>query len=120
MIFKKTLKKLSNFEWNLFFALCIVSLFPSLYQMIRTYLVSTTTSQNAFDIIGQMEWFDLINETLQAFLIIPLYSVFNKIINGKKIETVIEKKRTSKKYILSRNYYFLYLFSFFINNIYIW
>lgn len=33
----------------------------------------------SFDIIGQMEWFDLINETLQAFLIIPLYSVLNKI-----------------------------------------
>lgn len=26
-----------------------------------------------------MEWFDLINETLQAFLIIPLYSVLNKV-----------------------------------------
>ena len=26
-----------------------------------------------------MEWFDLINETLQAFLIIPLYSILNKI-----------------------------------------
>ena len=26
-----------------------------------------------------MEWFDLINETLQAFLIVPLYSVLNQI-----------------------------------------
>lgn len=26
-----------------------------------------------------MEWFDLINETLQAFLVIPLYSILNKI-----------------------------------------
>ncbi|MDE6075268.1 MAG: hypothetical protein K2G26_02395 [Clostridia bacterium] len=33
-----------------------------------------------FDIIGQMEWFDLINETLQAFLIVPLYSILNKIL----------------------------------------
>ncbi|MDE6275452.1 MAG: MATE family efflux transporter [Clostridia bacterium] len=32
-----------------------------------------------FDIVGQMEWFDLINETLQAFLIVPLYSILNKI-----------------------------------------
>lgn len=27
-----------------------------------------------------MEWFDLINETLQAFLIIPLYSILNKVL----------------------------------------
>ena len=29
-----------------------------------------------------MEWFDLIDETLRAFLIIPLYSVLNKILSG--------------------------------------
>ncbi len=29
-----------------------------------------------------MEWFDLINETLKAFLIIPLYSILNKIIKN--------------------------------------
>ena len=37
-----------------------------------------------FDIIGQMEWFDLINETLQAFLIVPLYSILNKILTNHK------------------------------------
>ena len=31
-----------------------------------------------------MEWFDLINETLQAFLIVPLYSVLNKILKNQK------------------------------------
>lgn len=37
-----------------------------------------------FNIIGQMEWFDLINETLQAFLIVPLYSILNKILQKQK------------------------------------
>ena len=31
-----------------------------------------------------MEWFDLINETLHAFLIIPLYSILNKIIQNDR------------------------------------
>lgn len=31
-----------------------------------------------------MEWFDLINETLQAFLIVPLYSILNKILQKRK------------------------------------
>lgn len=31
-----------------------------------------------------MEWFDLINETLQAFLIVPLYSILNRILKSKQ------------------------------------
>lgn len=31
-----------------------------------------------------MEWFDLINETLQAFLIIPLYSILNRVFKNHK------------------------------------
>lgn len=34
--------------------------------------------------IGQIEWFDLIDETIQAFLIIPLYSILNKILKYNK------------------------------------
>lgn len=33
-----------------------------------------------------MEWFDLINETLQAFLIVPLYSVLNRVFKNRKDE----------------------------------
>lgn len=42
-------------------------------------MIASNSSGIIFDIIGQMEWFDLINETLQAFLIIPLYSILNKL-----------------------------------------
>ena len=35
-------------------------------------------------IAGHIEWFDLINETVQAFLIVPLYALFNKCIQDKK------------------------------------
>ena len=52
---------------------------PAVYQTVKTFLISASGQIEAFHIIGQMEWFDLINETLQAFLIVPLYSVLNQI-----------------------------------------
>ena len=71
--------RLKTFNWRLFAALCALSLIPTVYQTIKTFIISSNDTGLAFDIIGQMEWFDLINETLQAFLIIPLYSILNKI-----------------------------------------
>lgn len=76
---KEKFKQLKTFNWRLYIALCALALIPAIYQTIRTFIISSSTDSSAFDIIGQMEWFDLINETLQAFLIIPLYSVLNKI-----------------------------------------
>lgn len=81
---KDTINRLKSFNWRLFTALCALSLIPAVYQTIKTSIISTNNSNAAFNIIGQMEWFDLINETLQAFLIIPLYSVLNKIFKNDK------------------------------------
>lgn len=81
---KNTIKQLRTFNWQLFVALCVLSLVPAVYQTIKTFIISVNTDISAFDIIGQMEWFDLINETLQAFLIIPLYSILNKIFKEDK------------------------------------
>ena len=81
---KKYFSELKSFNFNLFVSLCLLSLVPAIYQTVRTFLISTSTQAGAFDVIGQMEWFDLINETLLAFLIIPLYSVLNKIYKDQK------------------------------------
>ncbi len=76
---KEKFRQLKSFNWRLFAALCALALIPAIYQTVRTFIVSSNNQSAVFDIIGQMEWFDLINETLQAFLIIPLYSILNKI-----------------------------------------
>lgn len=78
----KTWKQLKNFNWRLFFALCALALIPAIYQTIKTFIISANHQPGVFDVIGQMEWFDLINETLQAFLIVPLYSILNKILKA--------------------------------------
>lgn len=81
---KNRLLYLKCFNWPLFIALCLTALVPAIYQTIRTFLISSNTLVEGIDVIGQMEWFDLINETLLAFLVVPLYSVFNKLNNDRE------------------------------------
>jgi len=67
-----------TFNWKLFLALCLLALVPAIYQTVITRLITVHVNLGALDIVGQMEWFDLIDETICAFLIIPMYSVLTK------------------------------------------
>ena len=81
---KEKFSELKKFNWHLWISLCSLALIPAIYQTVKTFLISSNGAEGVFDIIGQMEWFDLINETLQAFLIVPLYSILNKILTNHK------------------------------------
>lgn len=81
---KEKFSGLKKFNWRLWISLCSLALIPAVYQTVKTFLISSSGVSDVFDIIGQMEWFDLINETLQAFLIVPLYSILNKILQKRK------------------------------------
>ena len=76
---KKRFAELKLFNYRLWISLCALALIPAIYQTVKTFLISSEGQAGALDIIGQMEWFDLINETLQALLIIPLYSILNRV-----------------------------------------
>lgn len=71
---------LREFNWGLFASLCALALVPAVYQVVRTSIISASSAPEVFDILGQMEWYDLINETLRAFIIVPLYAVLNRIL----------------------------------------
>jgi hypothetical protein len=81
---KGLFKDLKSFNLSLFIALCALSLVPAIYSTVRTFLISTNASSSGIDVIGQMEWFDLIDETIRAFLVVPLYSILNKIFKEDK------------------------------------
>ena len=83
---RKKAAELKSFHWRLWISLCALSLIPAIYQTVKTFLISSVGQPGVFDIIGQMEWFDLINETLQAFLIVPLYSVLNRVFKDRRTE----------------------------------
>ena len=81
---KKWWSDFKTFDWKMYLALCLLALVPAIYQTIVTGLITTKTNPGSLDIVGQMEWFDLIDETICAFLIIPMYSVLSK---AKKTES---------------------------------
>lgn len=84
--------KEQNFNYSIFFALILLSIVPTIYQTVRVYLISSIPNVDGLSISGHIEWFDLINETIQAFLIIPLYYLMNKFLNDKELF----KKRVSQ------------------------
>ena len=56
---------------KMLFALAAWMLLPSIYLAVRMHLV--TVNDVNVNILGQMEWFDLIDEVLVTTLITPLY-----------------------------------------------
>ena len=80
-----------TFDWKMYLALCLLALVPAIYQTAVTKLITSYANPGALDIVGQMEWFDLINETICAFLIVPMYSVLSKAYKIKNFNQVVFK-----------------------------
>ena len=64
-------------EYLLLISLMAFSFIPSINQLIVDRLVSGMGSA-VLNIAGQIEWFDLFNETILAFMTVPMYFIFNK------------------------------------------
>ena len=80
-----------KFDWKMYLALCLLALVPAIYQTVVTKLITVHTNPGALDIVGQMEWFDLIDETICAFLIVPMYSVLSKAYKKENFNKVVFK-----------------------------
>lgn len=85
--------RLCRKEYILLFALMAFSFIPSINQLIVDHLVSGMGS-TVLNIAGQIEWFDLFNETILAFLTVPLYFVFNKAKNDSDLGSRINQTLT--------------------------
>lgn len=73
----------SRFPVNLFCSLLLLGFVPFLYTLVRTNLIADSPSTDGLGIAGHIEWFDLINETIQAFLIVPLYALLKQCIEDR-------------------------------------
>ena len=93
-----------KFPINLFISLALLSFMPFIYEIIRSNLIANIPSTDGFSISGHIEWFDLINETIQAFLIVPLYCLFNKVIDNKEAF----KQRINQTFFISFIIYTLF------------
>ncbi len=65
----------------LLIALMAASFVPSVYETVKMFFISN--AGGSFDILGQLEWYDIINETLEAFLITPMYFLLADYVTGK-------------------------------------
>ena len=67
---------MSKTDRKLFISLMLWNLIPSIYLLIRMHIVANTGTD--INILGQMEWFDLIDEIITTVLTVPLYFVIKK------------------------------------------
>ena len=67
---------LNKKDLKLYLSLILWSLIPSVYLLVRMNIVSLNNVD--LNILGQMEWFDLIDEIIATTLLVPLYSLLKK------------------------------------------
>ena len=63
-------------DLKLLISLIVWMLIPSIYLLIRMNIVLVNNVD--INILGQMEWFDLIDEVITTMLVVPLYSLLSK------------------------------------------
>ena len=92
---------------KIFFALCLWMLMPSVYLLIRMNIISVHNVD--INILGQMEWFDLMDEIITTSFIMPLYYLLKE----------KDSKKNGFSFIISLGAYFLFtvIISFYIGNI---
>lgn len=106
---RKTQKD-TRFPIHLFCSLMLLSFIPFVYTLVRTNLIVSSPSTNGLGIAGHIEWFDLINETVQAFLIVPLYALLNRCIHdAEKL-----KKRIFQSFLVVNVVYMIFTVVIFI------
>ena len=98
------INKNTKFPINLFCSLMLLSFVPFVYTLIRTNLIADNALTEGLGIAGHLEWFDLINETIQAFLIVPLYALLNKCLcDSRRL-----KQRIFQSFLVVNVVYFLF------------
>ncbi len=96
--------KAAKFPVNLFCSLMLLSFVPFMYTLVRTNLIANIPITDGLGIAGHIEWFDLINETIQAFLIVPLYALLNKCLH----DTRKLKERIFQSFLIVNVIYILF------------
>ena len=79
----KITKSLKNLNWNLFAALLVMGLCPTIYTTLRVFFLGQLPGDWSFSIAGQLSWVNLLYEILNEAIILPLYFFMGKAVNDK-------------------------------------
>ena len=80
--------RFSKAEYLFLLSLIAFTFIPSINQLIVDRFI-TDIGGYVLEIAGQIEWFDLFNETILAFLTVPLYFVFNRVKDDEEFSSRI-------------------------------
>lgn len=96
-------------DYKLFISLFLWALIPSIYTLVRLSIVDISGVD--INILGQMEWFDLIDEIISTALLVPLYFLLKP--------DLASKERNFTSFIISFGIYLLFtiIISVYIGNI---
>lgn len=104
-----------RFPVNLYCSLLLLAFVPFLYTLVRTNLIADSPLTDGFGIAGHIEWFDLINESIQAFLIVPLYALLNPFL--KNVMGIGNYGEVRQILVLLIPFYLVYSYTVLFDNI---
>ena len=68
-------KSLKHIHWNLFLALLVMGLCPTIYTTVRIFFLGQLPGDWAYSIAGQLSWVNLLYEIINEAIILPLFSI---------------------------------------------
>ena len=77
-------RSLSNINYNLFYALLVLGLAPTVYTTVRVFFLGQLPGEWSFSIAGQLSWVNLLYEILNEAIILPLFYFIGKVASDKK------------------------------------
>lgn len=81
---KKVIQSLRNLNYQLFAALLVLGLCPTIYMTLRVFFLGLLPGEYAFSIAGQLSWVNLIYEILSEGIILPLFFFTGQVLSDKK------------------------------------
>ena len=78
-MFSKIKLSLSRINYNLFVALFVLGLVPTIYTTIRVFFLGQLPGDWSFSIAGQLSWINLLYEIMNEAIILPLFYFIGKI-----------------------------------------
>ena len=76
-------KSLKHIHWNLFLALLVMGLCPTIYTTVRIFFLGQLPGDWAYSIAGQLSWVNLLYEIINEAIILPLFFFIGKVVNNK-------------------------------------
>ena len=78
------IESVKHINWNLYFALLVMGLCPTIYTTVRTFFLGQMPGEWSYSIAGQLTWVNLLYEIINEAIILPLFYFIGTVTAAKK------------------------------------